>query len=248
VIEFLPLDEIAPYKRNPRTHSKEQVERLAASLLEYGWTNPELVDEDRGLIAGHGRVLAARAVYKRGQTLRMASGSEIPKGCVPVLYARGWSDAQKRAYVIADNKLALDAGWDEALLKIELEELKALDFNLELTGFALPELDGLFGGGEDAGRTPSLGNLADRFLVAPFSVLNAREGWWQDRKRAWLALGIQSELGRGENALGFSETVLQPDPEKRKGRRRANAEPAGGGGGGGAGPTTTASRPSAGPG
>jgi DNA modification methylase len=117
--------DLIPYARNARTHSDEQVAQIAASIREWGWTTPVLVDEDGGIIAGHGRVMAAKK-------LGIAE--------VPVLVASGWSEAQKRAYVLADNKLALNAGWDNELLKVELGEIKALDFDVTLTGFSLDEI------------------------------------------------------------------------------------------------------------
>lgn len=124
-VERRPVAELIPYARNARTHSPEQVDQIAASIREWGWTTPVLVDEAGSIIAGHGRVLAAKK-------LRLAE--------VPVMVAEGWSDAQKSAYVIADNKLALNAGWDNELLKVELTGLKELDFDLGLTGFSLDEL------------------------------------------------------------------------------------------------------------
>lgn len=122
------INTILPYARNARTHSEEQVAQIAASIREWGWTVPVLVDEDGGLIAGHGRVLAAR---------------KLGIADVPVMVAAGWTEAQKRAYVLADNKLALNAGWDAELLRIELADLQAFDFDLELTGFSEDELGGL---------------------------------------------------------------------------------------------------------
>lgn len=122
----VPVEALIPYARNARTHSDEQVARIAASMREWGWTSPILIDENMGIIAGHGRVLAAR---KLGLT------------DVPAMVAEGWSEAQKRAYVLADNQLALNAGWDADLLKLELDELQALDFDLGLIGF--PNLDAL---------------------------------------------------------------------------------------------------------
>jgi DNA modification methylase len=127
-LELWPIERLKPYDRNPRTHSPDQVAKIAASLLEYGWTNPILVDKDAGIIAGHGRLLAAR---------------ELGMTTVPVIELSHLSEAQKRAYVIADNRLALDAGWDEELLAEELKALEELDFNLELTGFELAELNDL---------------------------------------------------------------------------------------------------------
>ncbi|WP_367175907.1 ParB/Srx family N-terminal domain-containing protein, partial [uncultured Agitococcus sp.] len=152
------------------------------------FTNPVLIDEQGGIIAGHGRIMAA-------QKLKMDE--------VPTITLSDLSEAQKKAYIIADNKLALNSGWDDELLKIELEQLKELDFDLGLIGFSDDELALLMLGEDDPASSddkPSDGSLADRFLIPPFSVLNAREGWWQERKRAWLAIGIKSELGRGGGA------------------------------------------------
>jgi len=119
-IERRPVADLIPYARNARTHDERQVAQIAASMKEWGWTNPVLIDEDNGIIAGHGRVLAA-------QKLKFKD--------VPCMVATGWSDAQKKAYIIADNQLALNAGWDMDLLKVELSELDDLDFDLDLIGF-----------------------------------------------------------------------------------------------------------------
>ena len=127
-VERRAVAALIPYARNARTHSPEQVDQIAASIREWGWTVPVLVDEQGGIIAGHGRVLAA---HKLGI-------AEIP-----VMVAAGWSEAQKRAYVLADNKLALNAGWDDDLLKIELGDLQAFDFDLGLIGFSADEIAGL---------------------------------------------------------------------------------------------------------
>ena len=126
--------ELIPYERNPRTHTPDQITKIAASLLEYGWTNPILVDGESGIIAGHGRLLAAR---------------ELGMETVPVIELSHLSEAQKRAYVIADNRLALDAGWDEALLTEELQALEGMDFDLAMTGFELDELHGYLEDEED---------------------------------------------------------------------------------------------------
>ena len=188
--ERRPVSSLTPYARNSRTHSDEQVAQISASIKEWGFTTPVLIDPDGGIIAGHGRLMAAQRL-----------GLED----VPCIIAEGWTEAQKKAYVIADNKLALNAGWDNEMLAVEFGELKELDFDLSLTGFGDEELqafemfdEDLSGEGENEGSTAS---LADKFGIPPFSVLNAREGWWQNRKRAWLALGIKSELGRGENLI-----------------------------------------------
>lgn len=124
-VEKWDITKLVPYARNSRTHSDEQIGQIAASIKEWGWTTPVLVDEAGSIIAGHGRTLAA-------QRLKMTE--------VPVMVATGWSDAKKRAYIIADNKLAMNAGWDESMLAIELGELKDLGFNLELTGFSKDDI------------------------------------------------------------------------------------------------------------
>jgi DNA modification methylase len=127
-IERRKIETLIPYARNSRTHSDAQVAQIAASIKEWGFTNPILVDDSGQIIAGHGRVMAAR---KLGM-------SELP-----VMVASGWTEAQKRAYVIADNKLALNAGWDDELLSLELGELDGLGFDLELTGFTDDEIAAL---------------------------------------------------------------------------------------------------------
>lgn len=127
-VEKWKIDKLIPYARNSRTHSDEQVAQIAASIKEWGWTTPVLVDDTGQIIAGHGRIMAAR---------------KLGMSEVPVIVAEGWTDAQKRAYVIADNKLALNAGWDNEMLALEFGELEGLGFDLELTGFTLDEIDAL---------------------------------------------------------------------------------------------------------
>jgi DNA modification methylase len=139
---FVPVEQLVPYARNSRTHSDAQVAQIAASIIEFGFTNPVLADE-KGIVAGHGRVLAARKLFAAGKSIRLPNGLELPAGAVPVIDVTGWSDEKRRAYVIADNQLALNAGWDNELLKLELQELKALDFDLDLLGFDAKVLDGL---------------------------------------------------------------------------------------------------------
>jgi DNA modification methylase len=127
-VEQWPIEKLVPYAKNSRTHSEEQVAQIAASIREWGFTTAVLVDESGSIIAGHGRVMAARK-------LGMAS--------LPIMVAAGWTDAQKRAYVIADNKLALNAGWDNELLALELGELGDLGFDLDLVGFTDEEIAAL---------------------------------------------------------------------------------------------------------
>ncbi|MFN3347347.1 site-specific DNA-methyltransferase [Pseudorhodoplanes sp.] len=137
-LERRPIDVLVPYARNARTHSEAQVDQIAASIREWGWTTPVLITEENTIIAGHGRVRAAR---KLGLT------------DVPVMIATGWSKAQIQAYAIADNKLALNAGWDEALLALEIEELQGAGFEIDLIGFDEAELGAML--------SPAAGGLTD---------------------------------------------------------------------------------------
>lgn len=141
------VSDLVPYVRNARTHSAEQVAQLAGSIVEFGFTNPILADAT-GVVAGHGRLLAARQLYEAGKRIKLPGGEELPAGTVPVLDCTGWTEAQRRAYVIADNKLALNAGWDTALLMTELDGLTELDFDLALTGFTADEAQAMKDGWE----------------------------------------------------------------------------------------------------
>ena len=125
-VEYRQVEALIPYARNPRTHSDEQVAKIAASIVEYGWTNPVLVDGDNGIIAGHGRLAAAR---------------KLGLDQVPVIELAHLTPTQKRAYVISDNRLALDAGWNEELLALELAELSEAGYDLALTGFDDTEIE-----------------------------------------------------------------------------------------------------------
>ena len=126
VIERWSIDRLVPYARNARTHTEEQVAQVAASIVEFGWTNPILVGPNRVIIAGHARLLAARK-------LRMTE--------VPVIVLDHLTETQRRALVLADNRLALSAGWDEEMLRVELEALKEAAFDLEIVGFTDEELE-----------------------------------------------------------------------------------------------------------
>lgn len=129
-IERRPTEALIPYARNARTHSDTQIEQIAASIQEWGWTTPVLIDDKGGIIAGHGRVLAA-----------LSLGLEE----VPVVLAQGWTQAQRQAYTLADNKLAQNADWDSDLLRIELADLSTMTFDISTVGFAQGELDNLLG-------------------------------------------------------------------------------------------------------
>ena len=137
-IRITPVDNLIPYARNARTHSDEQVAQIAASIAEFGFTNPILTDGERGVIAGHGRLAAARKLGLKE---------------VPVIELSYLTDTQKKAYILADNRLAMNAGWDDELLKLELTELKDADFDLDLMGFTSDELDRLINGDAGGGLT-----------------------------------------------------------------------------------------------
>ena len=139
-IEMVNIEQLIPYARNSRTHSDAQVAQIAASIKEFGFTNPVLVDGEGSIIAGHGRVLAAR---------------KLGMDTVPVIRLNYLTEAQRRAYVIADNKLALNAGWDNEMLALELAELGDLGFDVELTGFDAGEIDALSAVQDDYPETSS---------------------------------------------------------------------------------------------
>lgn len=141
-LAWLPVEELYPSARNARTHSDEQVEQIAESMRRWGWTIPVLIDEAGELIAGHGRLLAA-------QRLGLSQ--------VPAMVAEGWSEEQKRAYRIADNRLAENAGWDTELLTVELRELDELEFDVGLLGFSGEEISELLGTAGSTGM-PDLGS------------------------------------------------------------------------------------------
>lgn len=129
-LELIDINKLIPYTNNARTHSDEQIKKIQSSLREFGFVNPVLIDKDCGIIAGHGRVEAAK---REGMTE------------VPCVWVEHLTEAQKKAYILADNRLALDAGWDMEVLKVELAGLQDIDFNIDLTGFNSEELSDIFG-------------------------------------------------------------------------------------------------------
>ena len=186
-MEQVAIDRLIPYARNARTHDKEQILQLRSSLREFGFVNPVLVDRDYNIIAGHGRVMAAKA-----EGIANA----------PCVFVEHLSETQKKAYILADNRLALNAGWDEEMLALEIEGLKDLDFDVDILGFDEAELNKQFSDAESGayGTFYNSGALATKFIVPPFSTLDARAGYWQDRKAAWKK--IIDGGGRKENLLG----------------------------------------------
>lgn len=178
------IRDLVPYANNARTHSEAQIAQLASSISTFGFNNPVLIDAQNGIIAGHGRVMAAAALELK----------RVPTICLDHL-----DDDQRRAYVLADNKLALEAGWDDELLKLELADLKGI-FDLDAMGFSAAELADLEKLDKYADGVS--GSLADEFGVAPFSVLDTRKAEWIERRREWQQrIGDNGETRRG--TLGF---------------------------------------------
>ncbi|WP_217951953.1 ParB/Srx family N-terminal domain-containing protein [Adlercreutzia caecimuris] len=185
----VPTASLVPYANNAKEHSQLQVEQIANSIEEFGFNDPiavwENADGEMEVVEGHGRVLAAQ---------------RLGMGKVPVFYLNHLSDEQRRAYTHVHNQTTLNSGFDP--LKLDMD-IKQLDFDWESFGFEAPEPVGDVLTDTDEQRR----SLAERFGIAPFSVLNAREGAWQERKRQWLALGIKSELGRG-GGLAFQAGLM----------------------------------------
>ena len=194
----LSIDDLIPYIRNPRKND-EAATKVAASIKEFGFKQPIVVDKNMIIVAGHTRLLAAQKLGLKK---------------LPVIIADDLTESQIKAYRIADNRVAEEAEWDYDLLKLEINDLVDLNFSLIETGFSQDELDKILNGDEDSdnpyGEMGSLaGSLSESFGIPPFSVLNAREGWWQSRKKSWLDLGIQSDLGRDDGLLGKGLELLQ---------------------------------------
>ena len=142
-IVYRRAEELQPYEKNSRLHSPEQLKLIERSLLEFGWTNPLLLDGRNGIIAGHARLASAQALWAAGKSIR-----NVPTGQVPCIDLEVLTAAQKRAYIIADNALSLQASWDENLLGAEIGDLKGLGFDLSLLGFDDKELLDILGPAE----------------------------------------------------------------------------------------------------
>lgn len=134
-MKLVDTEKLVPYVNNARTHSQDQINKLRSSIREFGFINPVIIDKDYGVIAGHGRIMAAKEEGIKE---------------VPCVFADHLNEAQKKAYILADNRMALDAGWDEELLRVEIESLEDYGFNVELTGFSTEELSSLFDLGVEA--------------------------------------------------------------------------------------------------
>lgn len=193
-IESLPTADLVPYARNARTHSDAQVAQIAASIREFGFTNPVLIGADNGIIAGHGRVLAARQLGL----------AEVP--CVRLGHL---TDVQRRAYVLADNRLALSAGWDEAMLALELSALRIDDFDLELTGFEPGEIEAYLNG-PDAG-TEGLTDPDEVPEPLPEAISKPGDVWLMGGHR--LMCGDSADADAVPKLMGGGlASIMQTDP------------------------------------
>lgn len=187
----VPVSSLIPYVNNARTHSKEQVSQIAASIKEFGFLNPVIIDESNGIIAGHGRVLAAQL---------------LGLGEVPCVEAAWLTDAQRKAYIIADNKLALNAGWDEELLRLEIEGLQALGVDLALTGFSDSELNKLMAEGKSGLTDPD-----DVPALEEIAVAQQGEVWILGRHR--LACGDCTDAETVKRCMnGIVPMIMVTDP------------------------------------
>lgn len=200
-IEWWPRANVRPNPNNVRTHDEAQIAALAAQMRKV-WTFPCLVAEDPDnpqhgmIVAGHGRYLAAEHAGYHDK--------------VRVLVAEGWTQQQIDEYALFDNQSALLSGWDEGQLKAELERISGLygAGALHSLGFTSDELEERLN--PKPQRVGVVGSLAEKFGVPPFNTLNARDGTWQARKRGWLALGIRSEIGRGDLVEGKASHPASP--------------------------------------
>lgn len=200
------IEILNPYANNPRTHSDEQIEQLMASMREFGFTNPILADQDtKEVIAGHGRLLAARKLGLRQ---------------VPVIFLAHLNETKRRKLIIADNQLALNAGWDMELLATELSALNEMGESLDVLGFDDEFLDEVLNTQLEENETPEerTEKLVDKFGVPPFSILDVRQGYWQKRKKDWKAVirehgeSREGTLFDPNNFMGSIGTVSILDP------------------------------------
>jgi DNA modification methylase len=191
-LEQVKLDALIPYARNSRTHSDAQVAQIAASIKEFGFTNPVLIDETGSIIAGHGRVMAAR---------------KLAIGDVPSIRLTHLTEAQKKAYVIADNKLALNAGWDDEMLAVELTDLKDMGFDLDLTGFSTDEIEALLAPTGTEGLTDE--DAVPEVPEAPVTVLG--DVWLLGKHR--VMCGDSTSIDAVEKLMdGAKASLVVTDP------------------------------------
>jgi DNA modification methylase len=206
-VEMWPLANLTPNPRNARVHSPEQVEQIVRSIGEFGFTNPILIDEDGTIVAGHGRSMAARKIYEAGGSIKLPNGKTLPAGDVPVIVAAGWSEDQRRAYTIADNQLALNATWDEALLRLELGDLQVDEFDLSLTGLDRKAIDKMltFAPTDGLGDADAVPEVQEHAVSLPGDI------WLLGKHR--IICGSSTDKATVERLLdGEKPTLMVTDP------------------------------------
>lgn len=199
-IETWAVEKLAPYARNARTHPEMQIQRLMASIREFGMVGAVVVRD--GVIGkGHGTVEAVRRLYAAGEDVYPAPGKKgnaaaFKVGEVPVLDVTGWTEAQFRAYVLADNRIAQDAGWDEELLRLELEDLKSIGFDIAITGFEGDELDKAMRQAASGVSMVEVSELEDRFWISIRGPLRNQAKALKALQQATAGMeGVEVELG-----------------------------------------------------
>lgn len=182
-VTYLPIDEVTPYEGNVKLHPQDQIEQLKNSIEEFGMNDPIAVwGEDNLIVEGHGRLIACK---------------ELGYETVPIIRLDGLTEDQRKAYTLAHNKLTMNTGFDVERLEVELN---SIEFDMSKVGFELAETEkvDIKNKYDDA----ESGSMVKNFGCPPFSVLDTRQGYWQDGRRVWLDLGIRSELGRDDDLLG----------------------------------------------
>lgn len=193
-MKMIPVDKLVPYVNNARTHSQEQVNKLRGSLREFGFINPVIIDRDNNVLCGHGRLSAAlEEGYKE----------------VPCVYADNLTEAQKKAYILADNRYAEDAGWDEEMLRVEIEALEGMDFDVSLTGFDDQEISDLFADGESTGAEDDDFDLSDALEKAAFVE---RGDVWQVGRHRLMCGDATSEEDVATLMDGKKANLIVTDP------------------------------------
>lgn len=205
-IEYLPLKSLIGYDKNARTHSPDQVDQIAASISEFGFTNPVLIDERKIIIAGHGRVEASKKL-----------GLET----VPTITLSGLTEAQRRAYVLADNRIALNAGWDENLLAAELADLQDIDFPIDLLGFTDADLERLLPEAKPLESMPVLSNAPKpEFQQITFTLHNEQAARLKAAMNLARSMGPFSSLNENSNGNAIArvcEMFLKQNGEAKGG-------------------------------
>ena len=187
-IVYKNVDDLIPYARNAKIHDENHINLIAGSIKSFGFNNPVLLDGENGIIAGHGRVLAAKKLGMKQ---------------IPTIELQGLSETEKRAYIIADNRLTEKSEWDKELLSLELQDLNELGVDLNTIGFSNDEFENIIGGGNPYELTDEhKGKLKEKFLIAPFSVINTQSGEWIKRKQEWMKICNEQGQSR-ENKLNF---------------------------------------------